>query len=388
MKTVFTSILTLCALPLLAQVTIDQSNFPATAGYTDAFSLGGTAGVVAPSVGASQTWDYSALVETGQVNIVRIDATSDPIFVDALNHLESNRSIQGLLIPSHVYTAVDANGYYEYGRSFSDTTYSITPVSGGVNDSLNFPDGNHVFQFDNGRPEYLGFPATYQSSWTGTRIEPMNFNLTVAAFGLNNTPAQQVRRVTDTREVVGYGTLVIPLPNGDPSAPMEVLLIESTVSSIDSFFLAGSPMPEPLMSAFGLTQGATASSSAFLFFMPDFHSPLLRFGMDGQSIASIGYRPVGATVPTGISSVELENVSIYPNPVAAGTSLTINLGEAGKAVSAIELIDVTGRLVVYQNLQSTNASLDIPASLVSGVYSVILRDSEAAPLKTSRIVVK
>lgn len=388
MKTVFTSILTLCALPLLAQVTIDQSNYPATAGYNDLYSVGATAGVVAPSVGASQTWDYSALVETSTVNSVHVDATSDPNFPDALNHYESNRSFQGLFIPSHLYTAVDANGYYEYGRSFSDVTYSVAAISGGANDSLNFPDGNHVFQFDNGRPEYLGFPATYLSSWTGTRLEPTDFNLTVAAFGLNNTPGQRIKTYTDTREVVGYGTLVIPLANGNPSAAMDVLLIESSVTAIDSFFLAGSEAPEPLLDAFGITQGATASSSSFLFYMPGFHSPLLRFGMDGQSIASIGYRPAGATVPTGISSVELENVSIYPNPVAAGTSLTINLGEAGEAVSSIELIDVTGRSVAYQTLQSTNARLDIPSSLVSGVYSVVLRDSEAAPLKTSRIVVQ
>lgn len=388
MKTVFTSFLTLCTLPLFAQVTIDQNNYPATAGYTDNYSVGATIGVVAPSVGANQTWDYSGLVEANSITSIHIDATSDPNYPDALNHYEDNRTFQGFLIPSHTYTAADANGYYEYGRAISDITHSITAISGGPNDVLNFPDDNHVFQFEDGRVDYVSFPATFQSSWTGTRIEPINFNLTVAAFGLNNTPGQHVKTFTETREVVAHGSLIMPLPNGNPSAPMEVLLLESSVSVIDSFFLAGAEAPAPLLSAFGLTQGLTASASSFLFYMPDFHSPLIRFGMDGQTVSTIGYRPEAAAAATGISSVQLDNVSMYPNPIAAGSSLNISLGDGGKAISFIELTDVTGRSVAYQAVQSTNTRIDIPSSLVSGVYSVVLKDSEAALLKTSRIVVQ
>ena len=389
MKTVFTSILTLFTLPLLAQVTIEQSNYPATAGYNDSFSVGATIGVVAPSVGASQTWDYSGLVEASAVNSVHIDATSDPNFPDALNRNEANLSFQGFPIPSQTYTTVDANGYYEYGRAISDVTHSITAISGGANDVLNFPDDNHVFQFENGRVNYLGFPATFQSSWTGTRIEPINFNLTVAGFGLNNTPGQQVKYWTETREVVGYGSLTIPLPNGDPSGPMEVLLLESSVSVIDSFFLAGSEAPAPLLAAFGLTQGSIATSSSFLFYMPDFHSPLVRFGMDGSTVASIGYRPVAASAATGISSVQLDNVSMYPNPIAAGDVLNIDLSDRTDAAT-IELIDLTGRMVYSTPVNGNAATVRValPTGLSAGIYNVILRDAQSNPMSISKLSIQ
>lgn len=390
MKTVFTSILTLCSLPLLAQVTIDQSNYPATASYTDVFLSGAVAGVSAPSVGANQTWDYTGLVESSTISEVNYDAAGQTNFPDALRYFEDDLSFQGFNIPSNTYSAVDANGYYEYGRSISGATHSITAISGGANDVLEFPANDHVFQFENDRVDYVAFPATYQSSWTGTRVEPVDFNLTVAAFGLNNTPGQQVKYWTETREVVGYGSLTIPLPNGDPSAPMEVLLLESSVSVIDSFFVAGSQAPAPLLSAFGLTQGSTATGSSFLFYMPDFHSPVVRFGMDGSTVSSIGYRPVAASAVTGIAAAALKDVSIYPNPVNTATELNINFGEGGDLVSQVELVDVTGRIVGTQAIANAlnSTRFVIPSNLVSGIYSVVLRGNDGAILYTSRVMVQ
>ena len=390
MKKVFTSILTLFTLPLLAQVTIDQSNYPASASFTDDFSAGAVAGVTVPSVGANQTWDYTGLLETSSFSKSVLDASGNANFPDALNYYQSDLAFQGMVIPTDRYFGVDANGFYEYGRSISDVSYPITAISGGANDVMHFPANDHIYQYVDERVNLLGFPATYQSSWTGTRIEPVDFNLTVTGYGLNNTPGQLIKYWTETREVVGHGSLTIPLPNGDPSAPMEVLLIESSVSLIDSFFLAGSEAPTALLNAFGVTQGNVSTGAALFFYMPDFPMPIIRFGMDGSTISNIGYRPVAASAPTGITANAIENVSIYPNPIAAGASLTINLGESANVVSSIQLIDVTGRTVANQALLAgvNTAQFATPATLVPGVYSIILRNTENAPLKTTRIIVQ
>lgn len=391
MKKVFTFILTICTLPLLAQVTVDQSSFPRPAGYIDNVTQASISGVALPTEGADQAWDYSSLSATSTFSTQWHDASGDIDFPTALNYENTELFFQTFVMRARIYEAVDADGWYNQGRSIFDTTFSITAISGGANDVLNFPT---QVQPNHGRNNFLEFPASLGSTWTESFYQETQFNLTVVAFGLSNTPGLQRSRIEITRTVVGDGTLVIPDENGNPSGTLDAILVKlDAYTAVDSFFLGGQPAPAQLLTAFGLTQGAeTDYNPAYLFYVPGFTSPVLNINLDAsEAISSAYYKPSAAALATSINDAQaLTALKTYPNPIAAGASLSVGLGEGADGISTIELMDVTGRTVANQTIQpNTNtAQLAIPSTVVAGIYSVILRDAKNTLLQTTRIVVQ
>ncbi|MBS1657129.1 MAG: T9SS type A sorting domain-containing protein [Chitinophagales bacterium] len=77
---------------------------------------------------------------------------------------------------------------------------------------------------------------------------------------------------------------------------------------------------------------------------------------------------VTAESNTGISNVNKEVISVYPNP--AKDVLNVNL-DAAKKISAIEIYNVVGQKIKTVNLQQGITSITVPVSdLKKGVYFV------------------
>ncbi|MDV7400435.1 hypothetical protein RZS08_53970, partial [Arthrospira platensis SPKY1] len=112
-------------------------------------------------------------------------------------------------------------------------------------------------------------------------IFPVNFNLTVSSFGLNNSPGQFVQYLEKKDSVVGSGDLIIPTLNG-ASIPYPILLVKSQTNVIDSVFLGGAPAPAALLMAFGLTQGSSYTDNYYYFYSPNFERPLMQLSMNSN----------------------------------------------------------------------------------------------------------
>jgi len=285
-----------------AQVTITQATFPRPVTVSDTVVICSTTGVAIPTEGASQTWDYSSLVTSSVEVHDYIDATSSTTFVGALNYKSDDLTFQGMVIPSFKYQAIDATGWYNIGRTNVDVTYPLATITGGATDSLNFLGGDYPYD---GRINFLEFPVAYQNQWTGTQKEDVPFKLTVGAFGLNETPGSRLRTITHTREVVGFGTLVVPRDDNSSTIAMDVLLIKVNSTEVDSFFLAGQPAPQALISAFGVTQGGTVTNTFYLFYKPGFGHPIMNVGMEAGQIDAVGYRR-----RSDAGSVNTQNVAL------------------------------------------------------------------------------
>ncbi len=388
MKKVFTSILSLATLPLFAQVVIDQSNFTRTAGFVDAGFQASATGVVAPSHGDNQTWDYSGLVNANPFSTVWTDASGNTDFPAALNYRDQQLSFQGFPISAHLYEAVDADGWYDLGRVLEAASYSITTISGGANDVLEFPAQVQEYE---GRLNLLDFPVEFEKTWTQSYTEHTQFNLTVAAFGLNSAPGEAQRIHTQTRTVVGQGQLIIPDANGNPSGPLDALLIRIERSAVDSTFLGGAPAPPALMSAFGLTQGNTVTEDYYTFYVENFHNTVLNINLNAQGgVSTVFYRPTAAELSTSVADLgRVDAIRTYPNPIVAGETLTTALGNRNAVT--VEMVDMTGRIVASSSINEVNvgqARINLPASLTSGIYSVIVRGTDAAPMSVSKVVVR
>jgi hypothetical protein len=86
----------------------------------------------------------------------------------------------------------------------------------------------------------------------------------------------------------------------------------------------------------------------------------------------------------GASKTELkEPLFVYPNPVAAGNSVTLILPEGG---AKLNLVDLNGRMVVEKSVTVGGGHrLQIPADLAAGIY--LLRDAEGR-FEPQRILVQ
>jgi len=118
-----------------AQVTITADNFQREAMFVDSLYSDRSAGLLVPSEGPDQFWDYSELSTDIFFTIDYRDASGDPVFTDALNYWRSDLSFLGLPIENYDYEAIDDMGWNEVGRRIVETAFPIAMLTGGMNDT-------------------------------------------------------------------------------------------------------------------------------------------------------------------------------------------------------------------------------------------------------------
>jgi len=371
-----------------AQISITQSNFPRPASFIDSFQFTNQAGIKSPTEGADQVWDYSSLKSSSLFVNQFLDASTNTNFANSLNYTSEDLSFQGLPVPSDRYEAIDKDGWYYLGRSIQDVIYSLATITGDANDSLHFIENNDKFD---GRINLLKFPMTYGDNWSESRNEFMNFELTVSGFGINKTPGFDKKHVTDVRKVVGYGKLTIPNADGSASLPMDALLIKSTQTIIDSFYLGGAPAPKPIMDAFGLTQGSSSTTSFYIFYKADYGFPVLNVNLDeNNNTTGAAYRTKASEPTSSVNSFTLTASTTYPNPIEAGQLLNIQI-QSPLNTATISIYSIEGRLVSTQNNINGNAGnfqMEIPKNLAQGLYMIQMEDNMGNPISKGKLLVK
>lgn len=361
---ILTFVLACSYLQVHAQPVITQATFPRQAELVDTVHLASSVNV--PAEGPNQFWDYSGVVTDNILHNYFLDAASDTVVVGASSKQAVTYSFQGLTFDGYIYTTVDAQGWWELGRQSSDSTHSLTFISGGANDEITFTAYSEVYA---GQMHSLKFPVTYNDSWVESRLETLPFTLTVAAFGLSNAPGHRLREFGHTRTVVGHGHMLIPDDLGMPSDSIEVLQIRVEQEYLDSFFLGGSPAPQPLLDAFQLVQGSSFTNSYYVFYTPGYGAPVANISTQGN----MGYRPA-ATRKTNVSVNNPDGpgaVRITPNPVRSGETVILHLDRAFDA-GHISLMDITGRVVHTSPLHAAQGPVQfqVPQSVATGMYLI------------------
>lgn len=370
-----------------AQFTAED--FPREATHVDSFIVG-TSVFALPEHGAGLIWDYSSIDTDYTVTRVYHDATSDPAFENAFHYRQRDLEFQGFYIESTEYESLDENSYSAIGRSITDVAYPIASITGGADDELRFVGGNFPYE---GNYNYLTFPFDYQSSWDMEYTQVIDFELTVAGFGLADVPGNRTSFISHLREVVGAGSFIIPDENGNPSGPIQGLLFHATETKIDSVYLGGEVAPAALMGAFGLTQGEVTVEEYYVAYAYGFGAPLLSFDViDGLLIDPV-YRPSAAVLGSSVSVAENEQNTIvsYPNPATAGQTLNIR-ADIGQHISAVQFYSVSGQLVHEVAINTSNVAaglaVTLPGSLSKGTYFVRLLTPQGEIAERSKIMIE
>ncbi|HOY33217.1 MAG TPA: T9SS type A sorting domain-containing protein [Bacteroidales bacterium] len=353
-------------LQLNAQIVLTQANTDFTPG---AFSAVGAdlTGFNLPVAGLNQQWNYSTLTATGVYNMNYITPTD--INFPAATYADTNLS--NVFIPGKYYYS---DGYYQTNAiganclGFVINEQKYGSISANPSDSCIFPQQFCAFT----SPSYLmPFPTTMSSSWHAHTRGVANFQLTVSAYGLNQTPCQKVTHTYKSDTVVAWGKMRVPAGAG-ASLAYDVLLVKRMTVQVDSFYMSGTPAPAVLLTAFGVSQGQSTTSNRYLFWRENAKYPLMMINFGSNNFTTptgVFYDGAAQYDPNGISENSNTDFNIYPNP--GDGNFTIQFDQVINEAFNMKIYDLVGKVVYSQQINPTGNSQQVSVeNLISGTYFI------------------
>jgi hypothetical protein len=380
------------AIPAYCQITLTQSNYPLP---EDTVALMDVTSQVSapPTMGANQTWNYTAFTAFAPTAAnVYIPVSSDPNFPNAQfyyhNLVKSLTSTLGYYFDQYYEitdTGAEVVGIHVYAQN-----YGLGALTGTATDTLYVLD--NVITYPAGTRPAVQFPATAGSSWSSAPRNVVNMLLTVSAASLNQAPLQQAFYYDRADSVVGWGTLELPAATGYNSN-VPVLEDKFTGYCVDSFYLNGSPAPTALLSGFGMTQGQQSGPTynrIQLYRAGAFNYQMLFNYTDNTftTLYSTGgaYYSNNLPLATGISEIAADGLStVYPNPMN-GNAFDIKMA-TDAPVSTVSIEDLSGRVVASITAVNTGGTVhvQVASTLSDGMYLYRVLGSDGALLTMGKI---
>jgi len=360
------------AFSVSAQITLTQNDVSHSSSYSFIRHFN-TSGITIPTHGTNITYDYSSLGGSTVDTIPYMPATRTS-FTGFTRFSYGAAFLSSIPLYSEYYTHMDANGLASVGSYKLEQSVGIGIATGNNSDTLSFPGNATIFT----SPAYdIKFPATYESEWTSDYFYHTDFLLTVSAFSLNNTPGFQKQYLNQTDSIVGWGSIILTTDNG-ASIPYDVLLIKQSRLITDSIYLGGSPAPQTLLDAFGITQGQQWNQNTYTFVAAGFEMPLLTINMsDNWSTAVSSFYSRENLQPVSLEAdLDMPSVNVFPIPVQAASVLNFS-GVQAFETSDLTIYDAMGKQICKHRVNSNSAGdiqWNVPADMKQGSYFYTLTD--------------
>lgn len=339
-------------------ITLTQSNFPALASTVELYSAASPAGVMPPTTGANQIWDYSSLTPTGQTSATYSAPAATPAFAGTTRTYNYTLPLGPFQVAGTSAQALTATGLQYLGYTIPRQRFGLGALTTVATDSLVVPAQAVAVG-----ATIVAFPTTvgtvnrnfYRSGTTGL--------LTVALLGLNKTPLRLVQRITTADSVAGHGSLRIPVAGGASASP--ALLVRSRAVEIDSFYLAGQPAPAALLAALGVQQGIIQRTYSDSFYRAGSAQQMLGLVYSSatyQTVQGAYYSREASLLATRADlAAAVGGLSSYPNPLGQGP-LLLAAGNGSHAAVTLIVRDALGR-----QLAARRGQLGQPTSLLAGL---------------------
>jgi hypothetical protein len=387
-KITLLSMLTCTIMSIKAQgpITLTAENFPPLTTYK---TLDGMNIETFPFGNVPETWDFGN-VSMPFLETLAYPTATDPFFSTSDSYRSASRTALGAILDVEYYWTKNAEFFGENGWKIYQNTTSLVDYTGNANDFVSYPLQKQLFDVSR---EILRFPVTYGYTNSSDSRRVTNFNLTINAYGINNTPGQLVTHLHRHDTIVGYGKMRVYTPQG-PSVYYDVLAMKSWQYELDSFYLGGSPAPPALLTAFGLTQNANDVSdkiNRLYFYRENNSAPFMLVNFESNPFDFYTGIFVHGDNLSLASAEELSKESyqvfIYPNP-SNGKNITLEF--FGKQVNEVNYIitDITGKLVKEVKnhlLQNNKLNLDFGSSIEAGSYFVNITNKEGNVIASEKI---
>lgn len=334
----------------------------------------------AASLGNNQNWDYGSYVGSSPSSVSYAPETL-PFFTNAgvdvyIDGAKALTGVTGYDISHKI--DFNATGIYYKGLYVYEQNIPLEGFTGNSGDSIKFPAQAILYTTPR---TIMQFPCTANSAWhSKTSRSVVDFTITVASAGLNNTPGQHVFTYTENDTVVGWGKLRVYTPNG-ASIPYDVLMTRYEVYANDSMYLGGAPAPAPLLTAFGITQGQKTNIS----YAENFHRKgswyylMRRFYRTDNTYSTLNASFINTddVSTVGVADEMAYSSLVFPNPTN-GSAFNVEVMGKNTTFSQYDVIDMMGRTVQsgkpHLNGMS-KASISLHENLVNGTYFIKMTDA-------------
>lgn len=331
--------------------------------------------------GQWHTWDLSSVIIASYRYYAQYSVASG--FANATHANQAYVENMGMTYVTNFMFSIDNSSIKTHGERLARQAFSLGAQSGNPNDSLVIEAQDVTYS----APQVqMPYPATMGTKWNATSNAVYNMRITMTLPAplppLNNAPAQRRSIINSTSEVIGWGRLSIKRLDGKPSGTKHVLLVKSTVSTQDSFYVNGSPAPAQLLQAAGLQQGQTQVVYQKSFYREYEMMPMANItyedaSFDDSKKKDINLHAQRLPYPDGVADVDGGLMAeIYPNP--SNGIFTVQIPESGNSQWSYSVTDMTGKLVTQGRLNSSKTLVSLQSAVASGSYIVtILQDGTA-----------
>ncbi len=371
-----------------SQITIDYINAPSIeqCRTNDTFTTLKLKSLPSIEIGDNKVWDFTSSTDSNVTFLAAYPVSGNPGFPEATFQTEVFYAFSQLRYDAALMLNVTQDGILRYGVSLKRQAIPLKGMTGGSLDSLIFFNQDVKYS----SPEHeIKYPMTMGTKWTDSYSFSTNFGLTVALFGLNNVPGQRRTHYTTDKEVIGWGQMKVNDRNGNATKPIDVLLVKTTETAVDSFYLGGTLAPPQLLTAFGLAQNQATHKYNYSF---------IRIG-EHYGLATIEYKDNSFKKPTFISVHQLRlgttnsienqvssNITIFPNPVI-GNSFNIKLDGASEKYDYV-IYDISGK-VINKGIVGPDNVIKLNENVGTGLYLIqLLSSSGKISVKNFQIVNK
>ena len=349
---------------------------PDTAKGNNAVNLG----LIAPAIGANQTWNYSTLQLSNSANFVLDLPDTNANFSSATGKNERSDYLGPLLMTgfSDYYTN-DSTGIYYLGTQIEPTSYNISGLTGGSGDEL--ATLNSFVNFGKTQAKYR-FPITAISSWTNAYSTILDFTVSINSIGLMGDTAQLKRDFTEEYSVVGWGEVNLPINLGTE----EALLLKIETEQIDSLFIDGAPADPFLLAGVGLIQGMVTKTGSYEILIRGLNRSALTFEMD-TSFTSVSHIHFCSKASTFEVAENLKvDANVYPNPTSG--LVRVRFTKPNSAHWHLLVTDIIGREVWNREItREGNLELEMQLPQKAGSYFYVLKDELNRPRSSGKIIV-
>ncbi|RTQ46535.1 T9SS type A sorting domain-containing protein [Hymenobacter gummosus] len=368
-----------------AQITITQSNFPATAATVERMQDANPTGLTAPTAGANQTWNYSAATFTGNVQQeTYIAPPANAAFPTATRAYTYQVDFGPVAVNGVQYQSLNANGLQDLGFALPEQRISLRALTFGPNDSLIIPAQARPYT----NTYLVKFPLTTGTVQVNSYRSVATGVVTVALAGLTRTRMRIVQRVIQRDSVAGWGTLRVPAVPTGGTAAIPVLLRRTRFVQIDSLYEGSAPASPTVLALLNIQQGQVTRGYSDQFFRENSAQPLVFFFYTNSTYQTVDFAQFSRETNLVTSSraglaAQVGGVVAYPNPVA-GQPLTIALGNGQRRAVQLTVRDLSGR-----SIRTAPATTGQPSEVLSGlaagtyVVDVVAADGARSALKVA-----